>query len=484
MPQQRHQLDGLRTRADLGTPSVPRFEVLPPEPDSQRRWWTPLTWDGIRPLVLTGDIAASAAATILAGMSLNFGLLFTALLIGLQAMAGLYKSRLSLAILDDLPRIVTSSLLALSATVLTATFLSGPPSPRMQWALFAGTATALLLGARLVSYVVVRRMRSTRMVEHRTLIVGAGAIGRDLAENLINHPEYGLKPVGFLDTPRPRTSHGLPLPIVGSPQDLPTLLQDTSLRAVVLAYGRMAESELVDLIRISHRARCDVFVVPRLYEIHNVSHDMEQVWGTPLVRLRRAAHLRFDWPVKRAIDIAFSLLALLLAAPVMLLCAFAVYREGGPGVIFRQERVGCDGRRFMVMKFRTLRPVDDNESQTHWNVAHDDRLGPVGRLLRKASLDELPQLLNVLRGDMSLVGPRPERPHFVEEFKDLYPSYHARERVPCGLTGWAQIHGLRGDTSISDRARFDNFYIENWSLWLDVKIMLRTTVALVRSPGA
>jgi lipopolysaccharide/colanic/teichoic acid biosynthesis glycosyltransferase len=138
----------------------------------------------------------------------------------------------------------------------------------------------------------------------------------------------------------------------------------------------------------------------------------------------------------------------------------------------------------MVMKFRTLRPVDENESQTHWNVAHDDRLGPVGRLLRKTSLDELPQLLNVLRGDMSLVGPRPERPHFVEEFKDLYPSYHARERVPCGLTGWAQIHGLRGDTSISDRARFDNFYIENWSLWLDVKIMLRTTVALVRSPGA
>jgi lipopolysaccharide/colanic/teichoic acid biosynthesis glycosyltransferase len=131
-----------------------------------------------------------------------------------------------------------------------------------------------------------------------------------------------------------------------------------------------------------------------------------------------------------------------------------------------------------------MRPLDDLESQTNWNIADDDRMGPVGRLLRKASLDELPQLLNVLRGDMSIVGPRPERPHFVEEFRLLYPSYRARERVPCGLTGWAQIHGLRGDTSIPDRARFDNFYIENWSLWLDIKIILRTATALVRNPGA
>jgi lipopolysaccharide/colanic/teichoic acid biosynthesis glycosyltransferase len=136
------------------------------------------------------------------------------------------------------------------------------------------------------------------------------------------------------------------------------------------------------------------------------------------------------------------------------------------------------------MKFRTMRPVDDTESQTNWNIAQDDRVGPVGRFLRKSSLDELPQLFNILRGDMSLVGPRPERPHFVEEFSRLYPSYSARTRVPCGLTGWAQIHGLRGDTSIADRASFDNFYIENWSLWLDIKIMLRTVVALVRSPGA
>jgi exopolysaccharide biosynthesis polyprenyl glycosylphosphotransferase len=462
---------------------VPPFEALPAQ-SARPHWWTPLLWDGIRPLVLAGDVVAGVSAILLTGIELRLGLTFCATLIAFQGTVGLYKSRLSLNILDDLPRMLTTSMLALSVTALAASFLGGPLTLHRDWVLFAATATTLLAASRVVNYGVVRRMRASRLVAHRTLVVGAGGIGRDIAENLLDHPEYGLDPIGFLESPRPGQNGRLPLPLLGQPQDLPVLLRDASLRAVVLAYGRMPERDLVELIRTSHRARCDVFVVPRLYEIHNVSHDMESVWGTPLVRLRRAAHHRVDWPMKRCIDIAFSLVALLFAAPVMLLCALAVYREGGPGVIFRQERVGCDGRRFMVMKFRTLRPVDDQESQTHWNVAHDDRLGRVGRLLRKTSLDELPQLLNVLRGDMSLVGPRPERPHFVEEFQNLYPSYRARERVPCGLTGWAQIHGLRGDTSISDRARFDNFYIENWSLWLDIKIMLRTTVALVRSPGA
>jgi lipopolysaccharide/colanic/teichoic acid biosynthesis glycosyltransferase len=135
------------------------------------------------------------------------------------------------------------------------------------------------------------------------------------------------------------------------------------------------------------------------------------------------------------------------------------------------------------MKFRSLKPVDERESQTQWNIAHDDRLGPVGRFLRATSLDELPQLLNILRGDMTIVGPRPERPHFVETFTASFPRYTARHRVPAGLTGWAQVHGLRGDTSIEERARFDNYYIENWTLWSDIKIILRTVTAVLRRQG-
>jgi exopolysaccharide biosynthesis polyprenyl glycosylphosphotransferase len=202
------------------------------------------------------------------------------------------------------------------------------------------------------------------------------------------------------------------------------------------------------------------------------------------VRLRRATYRSPAWRVKRLVDVLVSGTALVVLSPLLLVLAVAVRLDGGPGIIFRQERVGVDGRHFQVMKFRSLRPASDAESATNWSVALDTRLSRVGRFLRKASLDELPQLVNVLRGDMSLVGPRPERPYFVDQFRTAYSSYEARHRVPSGLTGWAQIHGLRGDTSISDRARFDNYYIENWSLWLDVKIIVRTLSAVVRGAGA
>jgi exopolysaccharide biosynthesis polyprenyl glycosylphosphotransferase len=183
------------------------------------------------------------------------------------------------------------------------------------------------------------------------------------------------------------------------------------------------------------------------------------------------------------LDIVISGVALLLLSPVMGACALAVRREGGPGVLFRQERVGLDGRVFEILKFRSLRPVDDTEHKVQWNISQDPRLGPVGRFLRSTSLDELPQLWNILAGHMSLVGPRPEREHFVAQFAKRIPRYTNRHRVPAGLTGWAQVNGLRGDTSIEDRASFDNYYIENWSLWGDIKIILRTVEQVLRRRG-
>ena len=159
--------------------------------------------------------------------------------------------------------------------------------------------------------------------------------------------------------------------------------------------------------------------------------------------------------------------------------ALAVRAEGGKGVIFRQTRVGRDGRLFELLKFRSMRPANETESQTQWSVAADNRVGKVGKFLRCTSIDELPQLWNILRGDMTLVGPRPERPHFVEQFSSQFDRYSHRHRVQVGLTGFAQVSGLKGNTSIADRARYDNFYIENWSLWLDIKIIIRTFRAVV-----
>ncbi len=181
---------------------------------------------------------------------------------------------------------------------------------------------------------------------------------------------------------------------------------------------------------------------------------------------------------KRSIDILGALVGLLLTLPVLLVIALAVRVEGGPGVIFRQQRVGQHGRVFTLYKLRSLKPVAD-EGDVRWNIDNDSRLGKVGKFIRRTSLDELPQLINVLVGDMSLVGPRPERPFFVDQFSQEIPGYAQRHRVPVGLTGLAVVRGLRGDTSIPERARVDNEYADSWSLWLDIKIMLRTVRYLI-----
>ena len=217
-----------------------------------------------------------------------------------------------------------------------------------------------------------------------------------------------------------------------------------------------------------------------MFELYHDTADVERLRSYPLVRVTTDPTRRPSWWVKRGFDILIAAFFMLLLAPLLAACAAAVRIESGSPVLFRQERIGMDGRSFHILKFRSMRAVSVTESQSTWSVAGDPRVGPVGRVLRRSSLDELPQLWNILRGEMSLVGPRPERPGFVERFSAEHDRYWARHRVPSGLTGLAQINGLRGNTSIADRARFDNYYIANWSLWLDVKIILFTTRELLR----
>jgi len=254
-------------------------------------------------------------------------------------------------------------------------------------------------------------------------------------------------------------------------------------QVVLVAFGNLPESAMIDVLRETDHGSREIFVVPRLYEAFGQQSSRDHIGAIPVQRIRRPARSGPSWRIKRALDVAVSGFAVLLGAPVMLAVALAVRLEGGPGVLFRQVRVGRDGKEFELLKFRSLRPANDTESATRWNVSDDSRMGPVGRFIRRTSLDELPQLLNILRGDMSLVGPRPERPFFVDRFSAEHPRYEHRHRVPCGLTGLAQVSGLRGNTSIADRARFDNYYIEHWSFWLDIKIILMTAREVVSSRG-
>jgi exopolysaccharide biosynthesis polyprenyl glycosylphosphotransferase len=454
-------------------------EVVPPSP--QRPWWLPLLRGGIRPLLLAGDLLACIVAGALSPSRSPLSLYFAIVLVAFLYGADLYRSRLTLSLLDDLPRLIQAWLMAVAvmevgAQIILREFVG------IQLAAVAGMTLLLF---RLLTYQLVRSLRRSGVVSHPTVIVGADETGEAIVRQLNKNPQCGLKPLGFLDSdvslPKDR---GLQAPLLGGPWNLNKVLRSDEPRALIIAHTSMTESALISMIRACHRHHCEMFILPRLYQVTHVGDDMDALGDLPLIRLRRAAYRSWAWRCKRLLDVAGSLAAIVLLSPVLLACAIAVRLEGGPGVIFRQERVGVDGRRFELLKFRSLRPVNELESQTNWNIAHDNRVGVVGRSLRRYSLDELPQLFNILRGDMSLVGPRPERPYFVAEFDRLYGDYGARHRVPCGLTGWAQVHGLRGNTSIEERARFDNFYIENWSLWLDLKILLLTVISVFKSPGA
>ncbi len=443
---------------------------------------TLLRW-GVRPLLAAMDVTAFAMAVLVAGPLVRLHLAVLALTIALYASAGLYRPRLSLSVLDDLPSLAGRPLAA-AAVVTTAAVayrdtIHDPRDVVLTTLVFA----LCVLIMRTLGYAVVRRCRRDGVVAHPTLVLGAGRVGGHIAQLLLDHPEYGLRPVGFLDSDPLLGEDERPIPLLGGNEALSRVIVEFGVHNVIVAFGSAPESAMVDVIRTCDRLDAEIFFVPRLFELASGT-DTDQVWGLPLVRLRRAAFRSPSWRVKRVLDVAIASIALLMLLPVMVVCAIAVRLEGGPGIFFSQERVGLDGRPFKVWKFRSMRPRDENDSRTTWSIANDDRVGPVGRVLRKTSLDELPQLWNILRGDMSVVGPRPERPHFVNTFAESFPRYVHRHRVPAGLTGWAQVHGLRGDTSIEDRARFDNFYIENWSLWTDVKIVVRTVGQVVRGSGA
>ncbi|MGY1735378.1 sugar transferase [Geodermatophilus sp. SYSU D00684] len=444
-------------------------------------WWL---GRGVGPYLILADVAAFAGATLLTqpGSPLAQGLALVFLLLVFWR-AGLYRSRLTLSLLDDLPYLLAAVAVAWALKVALISVMPGVDPPARQ-VVHAGALLAAVLVVRFIAYRIVHFARCRGLVRHRTLVIGAGLVGVRVAATLLERRYYGLDPIGFLDSDVPDESTDLlPAPLLGRYDQLAEVIKEQAIRDVIVAYGGVDEDELVDLLRTCDRLDVDVFIVPRLFELHDANRYTDEIWGIPLVRRRRSVYRSPWWRVKRAVDAAISALSLLLLLPVLAACAIAVRLEGGPGIIFRQERVGLDGRPFQVLKFRSLKPVDDTESQTNWNIKHDDRLGPVGRFLRASSLDELPQLWNIFRGDMSLVGPRPERPHFVDQFSAHIPRYTARHRVPAGLTGWAQAHGLRGDTSIEDRARFDNYYIENWSPWLDVKIVVKTVGQVLRRQG-
>ncbi|KAA0118853.1 sugar transferase [Mycolicibacterium sp. P9-22] len=401
--------------------------------------------------------------------SLTMAVLGTLLLTG----GGRYVAPLHLSVLDELPTIVTRLLAAVGAVAGVLLYLHQDSRVVLIFLETACQAVALVVIGRVLTTRLCAMGRSSGIARHHTILVGGGPVAAELARILSEHREYGLIVDGFVDDGDCRPAEAF-APRLGRLTDLDMAVVTRGADTVLVADGAFDEHALIEAVRTKECLNAELLVVPRMHHFHTLTGLADHIGSIPIMRIRNPNLRGPARLIKRVFDVVSSAAALIALSPVLAAAALAVRLEGGPGIIFRQVRVGRDGKQFELLKFRSMRPANEAESQTQWSVATDNRVGPVGRFLRCTSIDELPQLWNILRGDMTVVGPRPERPHFVEQFSTQFDRYAHRHRVQVGLTGFAQVSGLRGDTSIADRARYDNFYIENWSLWLDIKIIFRT----------
>jgi exopolysaccharide biosynthesis polyprenyl glycosylphosphotransferase len=428
-------------------------------------------------------------ATVVASPHLAWTTGFAALVLVLLGLRGSYRLRLGLDLLEDLKVVVVATSLA-GMSVLAAgeiaTESAGLSSETIRvWAL----ATTYLIAGRIALHWSQRQARCQGDTLRRTLVVGAGRVGRQAASRLLAHPELGLRPVGFLDKNPLEADGHVTLPVLGASWDLEQVVDAHRIEHVVIAFSTAPAKVLLRVVQRCSELGVTVSFVPRLFEKMTGRLTVEHIGGLPLLTADAPNPQGWQFGGKYALDRVFAALLLLALLPVFAAIAVAVLVSLGRPILFRQVRVGRDGRTFEMLKFRSMRPAERKDATTADFAPHTapggvegaDRRTRVGMLLRRSSADELPQLLNVLRGDMSLIGPRPERPEFVGMFERSVYRYNDRHRVKSGITGWAQVNGLRGKTSLADRVEWDNYYIENWSVWLDIKIMLMTAVAVIRA---
>lgn len=350
---------------------------------------------------------------------------------------------------------------------------------RMFLAIYIISAIFLSVMYRFMIKQTLRQLRRKGYNRQFVLVLGAGTVGKKYVENLMNHPEYGLDVLGFLDDYRTEEAdcNYSKFKIIGKVNQLHNVLEEKIVDEVVIALPLTAFSKYQHIIATCEKAGIRVTIVPDFFDVLPANPHFEQFGDLPIINIR---DIPLDEQVnrfgKRIFDIVFSLTVLILTSPLMLAIAIGIKISSPGPVFFKQERVGLNRRTFMMYKFRSMKMMDESASDTQWTVENDPRRTKFGTFLRKTSLDEFPQFYNVLIGDMSIVGPRPERPYFVDQFKEDIPKYMIKHQVRPGITGWAQVCGLRGDTSIEERIKHDIYYIENWTQLFDIKIILKTVI--------
>lgn len=412
-------------------------------------------------------------------------------------MSKMYHRQRATSHVDELYAVFSSVSIGTILAIATISFLykQDMDYPRLMmvyaWAL---TIVSVAVG-RLVYARLKWTLQECKIGRDRVLLVGTGELGRLIHRKILQSPGLGYEVIGYIDSGNGHESIGglkeaiesttiYGAPILGTLDDLHDVVGQYEIDEVIIALPEASQRELVDIIVRAERGRVSIKVFPDVFQFMASEVSIDDLNGLPLLTIRDVALRGWKLTLKRAIDLTVSAIALVFLSPILLLIALLIKLDSPGPVFYCQERMGLDAKPFWMLKFRSMRPDAEADTGPVWAKQDDPRRTRLGALIRRFSIDEFPQLINVLLGEMSLVGPRPERPVFVEQFRQQIPRYMDRHREKAGLTGWAQVNGLRGDTSITERTKYDLWYIENWSLGLDFKILVRTLFRIFTDKNA
>ncbi|MBN1551300.1 undecaprenyl-phosphate glucose phosphotransferase [bacterium] len=394
----------------------------------------------------------------------------------------MYRTKRGSPLIDLVLSVISSATLSLTLLLVTTFFFMRPVREgvtvtysRAMILTFWILDILYILAFRLVIRLLSRYLRKRGFNQRHILIIGAGELGQLLVKKVRQNPEMGLRAEGFVDDdPEKQWAVIDGIPVLGAIDDAPEIIRSRGIEQVFTALPLSAHRKLYHILGQIQNECVDIKIIPDILEYITLRAGFQNMDGIPVINLTETPLSGYNLFVKRIIDLFLAAILLVLFSPVMIILA-ALIKITSPGkILYRQKRMGVDLRPFEIYKFRSMRINHEGLNGTGWTITNDPRITRLGRFMRRWNLDELPQLFNVIKGNMSLVGPRPEQPAFVEEFRNKYPRYMIRHKVKSGMTGWAQVNGYRGDTSIKKRLEYDMYYIENWSVSLDLKIMIMT----------
>jgi exopolysaccharide biosynthesis polyprenyl glycosylphosphotransferase len=405
--------------------------------------------------------------------------IFTILNVYFLYISGLYRPLRGFSRIDVVFQVIKSCTISLAILLAITFFYRDYEYSRLTIMYSALISYMLVSFGRMILMAFERGMLRRGHGVKKVMVVGTGSGFNNVAERFSSRSDLGYRIIGYLEESPSKAL--APIPLLGTVGEIEGIIVTEDINALIVTLEPENHKQMKDIVDLCDRRGLECLLSPDMIELLVGPRFYEEICSVPLIRVKGLRIKGFNAIVKRSMDIVLGTIGSIILSPFLTIIATAIKMESRGPVFYMQKRVGMDGNIFWMYKFRSMRPDAEAEDGPTWSQHVDTRVTTLGNILRKLSIDELPQIINVIKGDMSLIGPRPERPYFVEQFEKGIPRYMERHKVKSGMSGWAQVNGLRGDTSIPERLQYDLYYIENWSVWFDLKIIILTFVDIIKS---